>query len=140
MWPDTNPVLNFKLFSKTTCTIRMLLKKLFDTWTCGSYLIVIQNRVREKYKKFKTLNINDAGYTTWKLAWEGGWRIRSCQEIEYFWRTLSSVNIIVTRWSFDARNAILSLAFLLFLWDNALQKLRIPLHFTKCELLICTLE
>ena len=39
-----------------------------------------------------------------------------------------------------AGNEILSFAFLLFLYDNASQKLGIPLHFSKCEPLICTLE
>ena len=57
-----------------------------------------------------------------------GCRMRLCQEIKWFWRTLSFLNIIVIRWNFGARNEILSFAFLLFLWDNALQKLRIPLH------------
>ena len=45
---------------------------------------------------------------------------------------------IVSRWNFCARNEIFSFAFLLFLWDNASQKLRIPSHFAKCELLIRT--
>ena len=45
---------------------------------------------------------------------------------------------IVSRWNFCAGNEIFSFAFLLFLWDNASQKLRIPSHFAKCELLIRT--
>ena len=39
-----------------------------------------------------------------------------------------------------ARNEILSFAFLLFLWDNALKKLIIPLHFAECKPLIRTLN
>ena len=31
------------------------------------------------------------------------------------------------------KKQILSFAFLLFLWDNGLQKFRIPLHFAKCK-------
>ena len=65
--------------------------------------------------------------------------MRSCQEIKCFWRTLSCLNIIVTRWNVGARNAILSFAFLLFLWDNASLKHSTPSHFAKCKLLICTL-
>ena len=65
--------------------------------------------------------------------------MKSCQEIKCFWRILSCSNITVTRWSFGARKEILSFAFLVFLWDNALQKPRIPSHFAKCEPLICTL-
>ena len=52
---------------------------------------------------------------------------------------LSSLNIDVTRWNFGAWNEIVSFTFLLFLWDNASQKLRIPLDFAKCKLLIYTL-
>ena len=65
--------------------------------------------------------------------------MRQCQEIIYFWRTLSRWNIIVTRWNVGARNEILSFAFMLFLWDNASQEFRIPSHFVKCKLLIRTL-
>ena len=54
-------------------------------------------------------------------------------------------NVILTAWilmlwDFRASNEILSFAILLFLWDNASQKLRIPSHFTKCEPLIRTLR
>ena len=40
----------------------------------------------------------------------------------------------------EIRNEILSFAFLLFLWEKALQILEIPLHFAKCEPLIRTLR
>ena len=53
-------------------------------------------------------------------------------------RHLDCLNIIVMRWNFGASNEILSFAFLLFLWDNDSQKLRIPSHFAKCEPLIRT--
>ena len=79
--------------------------------------------------------MNDVGYTTQKLTWQGGCRMR---EIKCFWMS-SCLNIIVTRWNFGARNEILSFAFSLFLWDNASQKLRIPLHFASYKPLICTL-
>ena len=121
-----------RTFDKKTL-IKILLKKLFDTWTFESYLTVIQNRVREKYEKFKRWNFN-VRYTAGTLAWQGGCRMRWFQEIKYFWRMLSCLNIIVRRW-----NKILSFAFLFFSWDNAWQKLRIPSHSAKCELLICTL-
>ena len=75
-----------------------------------------------------------------KLVWWGGCRMRLCQEIKCFWRTIFCLNIIVRLQNFGgATNETLSLAFLLFLWDNTLQKLRIPLHFAKCQPLICTL-
>ena len=64
--------------------------------------------------------------------------MRLCQEIKCFWRILSCLNIIVTRWTFGTRNEILSFAFLLFLWDNASQKLRIPSDYAKCKPLIHT--
>ena len=47
--------------------------------------------------------------------------------LEYYWH---KILIIAT---------ILSFQFMLFLWDNASQKLRIPSHFVKCKLLIHTL-
>ena len=72
-----HPVLNVKLYhcklyAKQHCTIKIealncdpvktylfdidnnIFEKLFDTWTFDSYLTVIQSRVREKYKKFRT--------------------------------------------------------------------------------------
>ena len=109
-------------------------------WTLQHLTVIWQlnKTVREKHKKFKTWKINDVRYTTYKSAWGGGCRMRLFQEIKCFWRTLSCLNIIVARWNFGARNEIFSLVFL-FLCDNALQKLRIPLHFTKCNLLIRTL-
>ena len=77
---------------------------------------------------------NDVRYTVQKLAWWGDCRMIFCQEIKCFYRTLSCSNIIIVmRGNFVARNELLSFTFLLFLWDNASQKLR------KCELLICTL-
>ena len=114
-------------------SVKIVSKKLFEQiWTLDSYLIVIQNRRKE--------NINDFRYMAQKLLWRGGCRMRLCQEIKCFWRTISCLNIIVRWWNFGgARNETLSLALLLFLWDNALQKLRIPSHFAKCEPLICTL-
>ena len=48
---------------------------LFDTETFDSYLKVIQNRARVKYKKLKTWNINDIRYTARKLVWQSGCRI-----------------------------------------------------------------
>ena len=65
------------------------------------------------------------------FTWRGGCRI-SCQEIKCFWRKLSCLDIIVTRWNFSARNKIPRFRFLLFLLDNVSQKLTIPLHFAKC--------
>ena len=120
--------------------IKRLLKNLFDTWAFDSYLTVRQNRVREKYKKFKAYNINDVRYIARKLAWRGGFRIRSCQEIKFFWRTLSCLNILSLRDEtlMQETQYILSFAFLLFLWD-ASQKLKIPSHFPKCKPLIHTL-
>ena len=94
----------------------------------------------ESERNIKNLNhkTNDVRYTARKLSWRGGCRMRSCQEIKCFWRTLSCLNIILTRWNFGARNEIFRFAFLLFLWDNASQKLRMPSHYEKCESLICT--
>ena len=125
-----------RTFDKKTL-IKILLKKLLDTWTFDSYLTVMQNRLREKYEKFKRWNFN-VRYTAGTLAWRGGCRMRWCQEIKYFWRILSCLNIIV-RWNFGTRDKILSFAFLFFSWDNASQKLTIPSHSAKWELLICTL-
>ena len=62
----------------------------------------------------------------------------SCHKIKCVWRMLSCLNI-VARWNFGARNIIFGFVFLFF-WDNNLHKLRIPLHFAKCLLLICTLR
>ena len=59
--------------------------------------------------------------------------------VRKLWRMLSCLNIDVTRWNFGAKNEILGFAFLLFLWDNASQKLKIPLDFAKWKPLICTL-
>ena len=125
------PCKNFTYFT----LIKILLNKLFKTWTFDSYLTVIQNRLTEKYIKIQNIK-HDVRHTVLKLAWQKGCRMRSRQEIKCFWRTLSCLNIIVTRWKFGAWKEILSFAFLLFLWDNASQKLRIPPHFVNCELLI----
>ena len=93
----------------------------------------------ERNMKKSKQNLNDVMYTVWKLAWWGGCRMRLCQEIECFWRTLFCQNITVTRWNFGARSKILSFPFLLFPWDNALQKFSILLHFVKYKPLILTL-
>ena len=104
------------------------MKKLFDTWTFDSYMTVIKNRVREKYKKFET---------SWLGKVVAGWdHVRKLNAFKEHYLAWSDT--IVSRWNFCAGNEIFSFAFLLFLWDNASQKLRIPSHFAKCELLIRT--
>ena len=96
------------------------------------HLTVIWQLYKTEWEKYKKFNM------TWKLTWQSGCRVRWCQGIKCFWKMLSWLNIIVTRWNFGARNKILSFAFLLFLYDNALQKLRIPSHFVKCKPLLRT--
>ena len=114
--------------------IKILLKNLFDTWQ-----LFDSSTKQSEREILKILNINDVRYTARKLAWRGGCRMRSCQEIKCFWRTLSCLNIMVKRRNFGARKEILSFAFLFLLWNNASQKLRISSHFAKCEPLIRTL-
>ena len=120
-------------------TYMTLIKYFWKSYlTLEQHLTVIwlRNREWERNMKKSKQNLNDVIYTVWKLAWWGGW-MRLCQEIKCFWRTC--LNITVTRWNFGARNKILSFSFLLFLWDNALQKFRILLYFVKCKPLILTL-
>ena len=68
-------------------------------------------------------------------TWDRAKKLNAFEE-----RHLDCLNIIVMRWNFGASNEILGFAFLLFLWDNGSQKLRIPSHFAKCEPLIRTLS
>ena len=120
--------------------IKILLKKFFTL----EYLTVIwQYKTEwEKYKKIQ--NIDGVSYSAWKLAWQVGCRMRSCQEIKYVFGEyyFASLNIIVMGWNFGASNRIRTITLMLFLWDNALQKLNLKyLHIlqSECKLLIHTL-
>ena len=108
-------------------------------WHLNIWQLFDSSTKQSEREILKILNINDVRYTARKLAWRGGCRMRSCQEIKCFWRTLSCLNIMVKRRNFGARKEILSFAFLFLLWNNASQKLRISSHFAKCEPLIRTL-
>ena len=69
------------------------------------------------------------------VGWDHAMKINAFEE-----RYLSYLNITVMGWNIGVSNEILGLAFLFFLWDNALQKLRmIPSHFAKCKPQIRTL-
>ena len=69
------------------------------------------------------------------VGWDRAMKINAFEE-----RYLSYLNITVMGWNIGVSNEILGLAFLFFLWDNALQKLRmIPSHFAKCKPQIRTL-
>ena len=98
-------------------------------------------KLAQKIRKTKVLKKVNVKIHKWCQVYctKVGCRMRLCQEIKWFWRTLSFLNIIVIRWNFGARNEILSFTFLLFLWGNASQKLRISSRFAKCEPLIRTL-
>ena len=64
-------------------------------------------------------------HESWLGELVAGWdRSRKLNAFEE--RYLACLNIIVMRWNFGASNEILSFALLLFLWNNASQKLRIP--------------
>ena len=123
-------VLNVNLYSKTTFTIRIssiqvepsksllyltLIKiifiylKLFDTWIFDSYLTVIQNRMREKYKKIKNIKHK--------------WCQEHCMKIG-----------LVAVWDYVRKlNALKQcyLAWILMLWDETLvqEKEYLASHF-----------
>ena len=105
-----HPILNRKLCSKTTLYHKKLApfkcnpvktyffdidKNTFEKviWYLNIWVIwQLYKTEWEKHKKFKTKNINNVWYTAWKLAWLGGCRMRSYQEIKCFWRMLSCLN------------------------------------------------
>ena len=124
MWPHTKPTLNLKLFKNATLWHKntfvkviwhLNIWKLFDSYTKQSEIQKIQN-------------INDVRYTAQNLTWWSSCRIRSSQEINCFWRCCLAWILLLQD------ETLMSL----FLWDNALQKLRILSHFAKWEPLICT--
>ena len=119
-------------------SIKIILKKLFDTWTFDSYLTV-QNRVRKKYKKIQNIKhqwclVNRAKVGEVVAGWGLVRKLNAFEERYLAWILLLRDETLV------ARNQILSFAFFLFLWDDASQKLRIPAQFVKCELQIRTLQ
>ena len=96
MWPLVgHPVLNVKLFSKTTLCHKNYQHSnstLFDIdknivekviWNSNiRQLFASYTKQSERYKKFKTKNINDVRYTAQKLARRCSYRMRLCQEIK----------------------------------------------------------
>ena len=101
--------------------IKMLFKKLFDTWTSGSYLTVYKTEWERNIKNSKH-KTNDGRYSVWKLACElvAGWDC-SRKSNAFKEHYLACLNIIVMGWNFGASNKVLSSALLLFRCDNALQ-------------------
>ena len=73
-------------------------------------------------------------------SWRGGCRMGRVRKLNAFSERYLAWILLLRDETLVARNQILSFAFLLFLWDNASQKLRISSHFVKCEPQIRTLQ
>ena len=108
---------------------KVFLKKLFDTQKFDSYMTIEKKTKQER-------NINNSKHKTWMMS--GILHTSWLGKVISGWDHIRKLNAFEER--FFAWILLIEDAFLLFLWDNALKKLIIPLHFAECKPLIRTLN